>query len=89
METMLDFMESRPDVGISGCKLIKGDGKLDLACRRRFPNPWNSFKRIVFIESTRITITTDIDENQEHGSGQRGRRVFAYQENPRLTKSAS
>ena len=24
LETMLDFMESRPDVGISGCKLVKG-----------------------------------------------------------------
>src|SRR5438552_1756011 len=41
LETMLDFMESRPDVGIAGPKIIKGDGRLDLACRRRFPNPWN------------------------------------------------
>lgn len=46
LKTMLDFMEQHPEVGISGCKLIKGDGKLDLACRRRFPNPWNSFKRL-------------------------------------------
>src|SRR5579863_2915250 len=30
-EAMLDFMESRPDIGVSGCKIIKPDGKLDLA----------------------------------------------------------
>ena len=49
-QIMLDFMESRPDVGVSGCKLVKGDGKLDLACRRRFPNPWNSFKRLFLLD---------------------------------------
>jgi len=62
-EVMLDFMESRPDVGISGCKLIKADGKLDLACRRRFPNPWNSFKRL-FLRDNQNYNYTDIDENQ-------------------------
>lgn len=38
-QTMLDFMKRRPDVGIATCKLIKADGKLDLASRRGFPNP--------------------------------------------------
>lgn len=47
LKTMLDFMEASPNVGISGCKLVKADGKLDLACRRRFPNPLISFKRLV------------------------------------------
>ena len=46
LKIMLGFMESRPDVGMAGCKLIKANGKLDLACRRRFPNPVNSFKRL-------------------------------------------
>ncbi len=46
LEKMLDLMEARLDVGIGGCKLLKADGSLDLACRRRFPNPWNSFKRL-------------------------------------------
>lgn len=50
LKTMLEFMDSRPDVGISGCKLIKADGTLDLACRRRFPNPWNSFKRLFLLD---------------------------------------
>ncbi len=64
LETMLDFMEKRQDVGISGCKLIKADGKLDLACRRRFPNPWNSFSRLFLKNNTNYNYS-DIDENQE------------------------
>lgn len=63
LQIMLDFMESRPDVGISGCKLIRGDGKLDLACRRRFPNPWNSFERL-FLKDNRNYNYSNIDENQ-------------------------
>ncbi|MDE2311512.1 MAG: glycosyltransferase family 2 protein [Patescibacteria group bacterium] len=62
-KTMLDFMESRPDVGISGCKLIKANGELDLACRRRFPNPWNSFKRL-FLKDNRDYNYSNVDENQ-------------------------
>lgn len=63
-EVMLDMMENRPDVGVSGCKLIKGDGKLDLACRRRFPNPVNSFKRL-FLLNRKDYNYSDIDENRE------------------------
>ena len=61
-EVMLDFMESRQDVGISGCKIIKADGKLDLACRRRFPNPWTSFKRL-FLLSNKDYNYSNLDEN--------------------------
>lgn len=46
LEVMIDFMNERRDVGISGCKLIKKDGSLDKACRRRFPNPRSAFKRL-------------------------------------------
>jgi GT2 family glycosyltransferase len=63
-EIMLDMMENRPNVGISGCKLIKADGELDLACRRRFPNPWNSFKRL-FLRNNKNYNYTDVDENHE------------------------
>ncbi len=63
LQVMLDFMESRQDVGISGCKIIKPDGKLDLACRRRFPNPWNSFKRL-FLKNNKDYNYSDVDENQ-------------------------
>ncbi|GIM45657.1 glycosyl transferase [Collibacillus ludicampi] len=40
--TMVHFMDSHPRIGASGCKVIKPDGNLDLACRRSFPTPLNS-----------------------------------------------
>ncbi|WP_314590263.1 glycosyltransferase family 2 protein [Paenibacillus terrigena] len=42
-DTMLQFMDSHPEVGASGCKLILPDGSLDKACRRGFPTPSASF----------------------------------------------
>jgi len=63
-EVMLDMMENRPGVGIAGCKVVKPDGKLDLACRRRFPDPWNSFKRLFLLNNTDYNYS-NIDENRE------------------------
>jgi len=40
---MVQFMDSRPDVGVAGPKLILADGTLDKACRRGFPTPAVSF----------------------------------------------
>ncbi|MCY3796308.1 MAG: glycosyltransferase family 2 protein [Chloroflexi bacterium] len=40
---MIRFMDSRPDIGVAGPKLILKDGSLDLACRRGFPTPLVSF----------------------------------------------
>jgi len=40
---MIHFMDSRPDVGVAGPKLILSDGSLDKACRRGFPTPMVSF----------------------------------------------
>lgn len=40
---MLQFMDSRLDVGAAGPKLILLDGSLDKACRRGFPTPMVSF----------------------------------------------
>ena len=40
---MVKFMDSRPDVGEAGPKLILSDGSLDKACRRGFPTPMESF----------------------------------------------
>jgi N-acetylglucosaminyl-diphospho-decaprenol L-rhamnosyltransferase len=40
---MVQFMDSRPDVGIAGPKLLLKDGSLDKACRRGFPTPAVSF----------------------------------------------
>lgn len=42
---MVQFMDSRPDVGVAGPKLVLEDGSLDLACRRSFPTPRVSFYR--------------------------------------------
>lgn len=36
---MVHFMDSRPDVGVAGPKLVLPDGSLDKACRRSFPTP--------------------------------------------------
>ncbi|WP_232061553.1 glycosyltransferase family 2 protein [Paenibacillus odorifer] len=43
LETMISFMDGRPDVGASGCKIILPDGSLDKACKRGFPTPSASF----------------------------------------------
>ncbi len=42
---MVQFMDSRPDIGVAGPKLVLEDGSLDLACRRSFPTPEVSFYR--------------------------------------------
>ena len=62
LETMVGFMEERPEVGISGCRVQKPDGGLDLACRRKFPNPWNEFARL-FLLSRKNYNLLDRDEN--------------------------
>ncbi|QQZ62136.1 glycosyltransferase family 2 protein [Paenibacillus sonchi] len=43
LQTMISFMDSRPDIGASGCKVILPDGSLDKACKRGFPTPSASF----------------------------------------------
>jgi GT2 family glycosyltransferase len=46
IETMINFMDSRPDIGVATGKLVLAvSGKLDPACRRGFPTPWVSFAR--------------------------------------------
>lgn len=40
---MIQFMDSRADVGMAGPKLLLEDGSLDLACRRSFPTPIVAF----------------------------------------------
>jgi hypothetical protein len=44
---MVEFMAAHPRVGVAGPKLVGTDGRLDLACRRSFPDPAVSFYRIV------------------------------------------
>jgi hypothetical protein len=46
LANMLQFMDSRPDIGAAGPKLVRPDGSLDFACRRAFPTPEISFYRM-------------------------------------------
>ncbi|MBI4050504.1 MAG: glycosyltransferase family 2 protein [Candidatus Doudnabacteria bacterium] len=46
-DKMINYMDNNPAVGIAGCKVLKPGGKLDLACRRSFPNPVNALWRIL------------------------------------------
>lgn len=43
--SMVAFMDSRPDAGVAGPRLVLADGSLDPACRRGFPTPAVSFYR--------------------------------------------
>ncbi len=51
MQVMVEYMEQHPDVGLSGCKLLNGDGTFQLACRRGFPTPWVAFTRSFGLQS--------------------------------------
>jgi N-acetylglucosaminyl-diphospho-decaprenol L-rhamnosyltransferase len=39
LDHMLGVMEKRPDVGMSGCRLVMRDGTFDHAAKRSFPTP--------------------------------------------------
>jgi hypothetical protein len=43
LQIMINFMETHPNVGASGCKVLLPDGSLDKACKRGFPTPSASF----------------------------------------------
>lgn len=47
LDGLVDYLETHPDVGVVGPKLVLPDGSLDLACRRSFPTPEVSFYRMV------------------------------------------
>lgn len=56
---MVAYMDSRPDAGVAGPRLVLADGSLDLACRRGFPAPMVSLYRLsglsrLFPKSTRF-----------------------------------
>ncbi len=43
---MIELMDSHPEFGVAGPKLVRRDGSLDLACRRSFPSVEVSFWRL-------------------------------------------
>ena len=46
LQMVIDFMETRPEIGAVTCKLIKADGEIDPASRRGEPNLARSFFRL-------------------------------------------
>ncbi len=68
---MCEFFHAHPDAGIAGPKLVMGNGRLDLACRRSFPDPTNSIYHLLYLDrifrkSVRFARynLTFLDENQ-------------------------
>ncbi len=51
LQTMVEFMESRPDVGVATCKLIMSNGEIDKASRRAEPNLVRSFFRLFGLQA--------------------------------------
>jgi N-acetylglucosaminyl-diphospho-decaprenol L-rhamnosyltransferase len=47
LQEMLGFMETHPEAGAAGPRLVREDGSLDLACRRGFPTPKAFFYRML------------------------------------------
>ncbi len=43
IQKSLAYIQSHPEIGALGCKLLLGDGSLDHACKRGFPTPEASF----------------------------------------------
>jgi GT2 family glycosyltransferase/glycosyltransferase involved in cell wall biosynthesis len=39
LDRLIELMDSRPDVGICGCRLVLEDGSFDHAAKRSFPSP--------------------------------------------------
>lgn len=46
LRKMVEFMEAHPEAGAAGPKLVLGDGRMDLACRRSFPTADVAFCRL-------------------------------------------
>lgn len=42
IDKSIDFLHNNGEYDVLGCKVVLRDGKLDKACKRGFPTPWNS-----------------------------------------------
>lgn len=47
VKRMLEFLQTHPEVGAAGCKILNPDGTLQLSCRRSFPTPWVALSKIL------------------------------------------
>jgi N-acetylglucosaminyl-diphospho-decaprenol L-rhamnosyltransferase len=49
LDTLLEVMSTRPEIGICGCRLEREDGTLDHAAKRSFPTPISSLAHFLGI----------------------------------------
>jgi GT2 family glycosyltransferase len=62
----IKYLDEHPQTGIMGGKVLLPDGSLDQACRRKFPNPWNSFLRLFgFKKFSDYNIDAPTDQEME------------------------
>ncbi len=62
----VDYLNNHPDVGALGAKVLLPNGELDKACRRKFPNPANSFLRLFGLSKySDYNIAGDINQTAE------------------------
>lgn len=47
LEQVVAFLDQTPSAVIAGCRLLKGDGSMDSACRRSFPTPTNALWKMM------------------------------------------
>lgn len=50
LKIMVDFMDSHPEAGACGGKLLNKRGKVQNQCKRGFPTPWNIFTHILGLD---------------------------------------
>ncbi len=66
IDASIKYLDEHPNVGILGAKVLLPDGRLDQACRRNFPNPWNSFLRLFGLKKfSNYNINAPIDQEME------------------------
>lgn len=77
-QTMVDFMQTRPDVGAATCKLVMKNGEIDRTSRRGEPNLIRSFFRLfglqklfpkIFGGYNMLNTNTDVESELEACSG--------------------
>ncbi|MBX4191201.1 MAG: glycosyltransferase family 2 protein [Candidatus Doudnabacteria bacterium] len=66
IDESIKYLDANASVGIVGAKVLLPDGTLDKACRRKFPNPWNSFLRLFGLKNfSDYNIDSPIDQEME------------------------
>jgi GT2 family glycosyltransferase len=65
LKYMISYMDENQNVGVSTCKILQSDEKLDWASHRGFPTPWASFK-YYFLKDDSSYHMSDQDMEKTH-----------------------